>query len=195
VGEDPTNPQIRLKRADVLLRLKRVEDATKDLEFALVKMPDDARPPNVLGNIAFAQKRFAVAEDWFRDALERDPNHYFALFHLGMLQIAGRRHEEAASTFRHVLRLKRAGDAPQARAKNNLGCALIKGKIDLAEGIRLIEEAVREEPEAADLRLSLADALINLERPKEAIPHLVKAREIAGDLPRIAKLMERAKGE
>jgi tetratricopeptide (TPR) repeat protein len=149
----------------------------------------------MLGNIALARKQYAVAESWFRKALERDPNHYLSLFHLGMLQSARRNHRAAADTFRHVLRLRREGEAGRARAKNNLGCALIRGKIDLVRGLRLIEEAVSEEPEAADLRLSLADALINLGRPKEALPHLEKAREIAGDLPRIAKLMERAKGE
>jgi len=194
VKEDPTNPLIRLERAEVLLHLKRTADATVDLEFALERMPGDPRAPNMLGNIAFATKRFTVAESWFRKALERDPNHFLALFRLGMLQIARQDHEEAASTFRHVLRLKRANEDRRARAKNNLGCALIKGKIDVEEGIRLIEEAVREEPEAADLRISLADALINLDRPKEAIPHLEKAREIAGDRPKIKRLLERAGG-
>ncbi len=192
MAEDGANPLVRLKRAEVLLQLKRIPEAVRDLEYAAEHMPEDPRPANMLGNVAFSRKDFVTAEARFRQALKRDPNHYFALFRLGMVQIVTARYDEAAGTFRHVLRLSDDDESRKARAKNNLGCALIKGKIDPSKGIALIEEAVAGEPEALDLRLSLADALINQGRPALAIPHLEKAKEIAGNTPRIEKLLERA---
>jgi thioredoxin-like negative regulator of GroEL len=192
MAEDGENPVARLRRAEVLIQLKRIDEAVADLGFAAEKLPEDPRPPNMLGNVAFARQDLATAEAWFRRALGRDPNHYFALFRLGMIESLTGRHREAADTFRHVLRLSHDSGRSAARAKNNLGCALIKGKIDEAGGLGLLQEAVAEEPQAVDLRLSLADALINLGRPEEAIPHLEQVKGSAGDQPAIERLLRRA---
>lgn len=83
------------------LRDGRTHEASIELNKALALFPDDANL-HFLNGLAYSQMDRAggrsvleLAETGYRLALEFDPGHWLAAWHLGLIQLAQRRHQEA----------------------------------------------------------------------------------------------------
>jgi arylsulfatase A-like enzyme/Flp pilus assembly protein TadD len=188
VAEDPVNPQMRMERAQIMIRLGQEEKALPDLQFASEHITDDPRAANLLGKYHHQAGRLDQAEAAFRLALTRSPEHYQSRFHLGSVLLDQTRYQEAVAIYRRLL----LAQPKDARAMNNMAFALLRGDFDREEGFRLLLQAVDAAPRDARIRLSVADALIRDGRPEEAVPHIERARKLLGDHPDVLEMMERA---
>jgi Tfp pilus assembly protein PilF len=119
---------------------------------------------NQLGTISYHRAQFKEAEQYFRRALEADPDSYAPLVNLGgVLLDLGEFHE--AWNFNVLAATKEPGDA---LAHSQLGItAFHLGKLDLA--VEQLREAIRLDPgHFSSPQLVLADVYLRLRRPGDA---------------------------
>jgi len=99
----PDNESIALGRADLLLRLDRLDDALVDYRRAIKRWPKSALSLNALGyTLADRTEEYAEAEKLIRKALKYDPDSPAIIDSLGWVLFKLGRHEEA------LLELQRA---------------------------------------------------------------------------------------
>lgn len=145
------------------------------------------------------------AERWLKRAVAEDPNNLEAEYYLGRVHYTQNRFDEAAATFRRVLK----ADPQHGKAWNNLGQALeglnepagaetayrealklaadatelpalnlgtlLLNRGDLHEALPLLEKAAAIRPESALARFRFGSALVKAGRDAEAEPHLAAA--------------------
>lgn len=104
----------------------------------------DGRSPRTLNTLAclcVGEKRFPEAEQYFAEALEREPGNAEARFNLGFVREHLGRHEEAIEAFCEAVRLKPSID----RAWYGMGlCYAAQGRHD--EAARALQKAAELQP-------------------------------------------------
>lgn len=189
----PGNPNPLIYRGLSHLRLGRPEEARRDLKAALERSPGDATARTALAELEWASGEVAAAERRVRGVLEEAPDSVEARILLG--QVLLDRGEAAAA----VPELQRARELSPHRSDivYLLARALLRsgqeeaGRGRLAEfqerrrreeRIRILEVAVRSEPEAVERRLELVDLLLEDGQVGRAVPHLATLlRQRPGD--------------
>lgn len=78
----PNDPAIRMRLADVLLKLERNDEALPNAEYAAVQMPKDPEAANILGKVLIANGDKARAIGEFMRAVELKPDHAEAKLNL-----------------------------------------------------------------------------------------------------------------
>jgi tetratricopeptide (TPR) repeat protein len=176
------DPVIRIRLADVYLRLDRLSDARALFQDLVEVYPAVARAG--LGEIALRNGRFSEAVQHLEAALDRAPDAASIHYSLGMAYRGLGRLEEARS---HLARHGASGLRPAdpvvdalntllrgERAQMNLGRrAYEAGQFDEARSA--FEKAVDAAPSSAAARLGLGMALAQLGREREAVEHLTEA--------------------
>lgn len=152
-----------LQNAFALNQAGRLEDAKKAANAILKIQPREANALYLLGIIAHQQGDAKKAAQWFEKSHKADRNNPAAVSGLGILRLEQGRHKEAARFFEQVLKAMPNDPATH----NNLGlCFERLGALEKA--LDHFGRAVALAPAYSVSRLSLAQALIRLERKDSA---------------------------
>ena len=200
--------ELELVRGQVALAVGELESARASAERARRQAPGEAGGLLLLGGVDEAEGRLADAEAAFRGALELDPAAGQAVVGLGRVAEARGRTDEALASYERsrqlapieaeglwrlaALEIERGRpDAAQAvlavlpprlarspaAAARLASAERLAGRLDLAT-LRL-QGALREHPDAPELRLAKADVLEDRGRPAAALAVRRKAHEKA----------------
>jgi tetratricopeptide (TPR) repeat protein len=172
----PDDREAYLALAQMNSRLKRWKDAEESIQKALqlaTKPEDKLYAQFLAGSIYERQKKFDVAEEYFRKVIAEDPRNATALNYLGyMLADRGTRLEEALGYIRRAVQL----DPQNGAYLDSLGWAYYKvGNYDQAEeNLRKAVEKMDTDPTVHD---HMADLYIKTGRLKQAVIHWERAME------------------
>lgn len=176
VSKEPGDPYLRLELAKLAARLGRMEEAAEHAETALEGAPED---PDVLFVVGEVFQRLAARDPEYGDrartvleqALEAAPADVQALHALGRQYQRQGDLEAAEETFRRLMALQ-----PGERTATFLLQTLLDlGKEDAAR--ELLREVLDQDPEALEMRFTLADLLAEAGRGEEALEVLQAAPE------------------
>lgn len=123
-----------------------------------------------------ARGRLGEAALVYRDILEKDPNHFGSLHHLGLIKAQQGSSDEALGLIRRAL--EQRPDAAEARF--NLG-TILQMMQRYEEAIAKFESAVAIKPGYAEAHINLGTALCALNRHPGAIAHFAKALALKPD--------------
>lgn len=176
---DPTFQQVYYDLALALINLNKPQDALDTLEKA-----HDKFPPNFVGEffagLAFSRmkdytnalKHFEGAEIIARATETNRLTHIF-YYQLGSTYERVQKYDEAETYFKKCLGLS----PDYSEALNYLGYMWAERGTHLPEARGMIEKAVKQEPKNAAFLDSLGWVLFKLEKPKEALPFMLRALE------------------
>jgi Tfp pilus assembly protein PilF len=159
-----------------------VEAAEKHLEHAVELAPQFAMAWNTLGTMAYQTRRFALAEQRFRQALKQDPTAYEPLVNLGGVLVTVHKLDEALEVNVHAA-LTRPGDA---LANSQLGMTYFElGQFDAA--VKYLERARTLDPaHFSHPQLFLAEIHLRRGEKREAALVLEEFLEHHPDYPQAA---------
>jgi len=131
-----------------------LEKALEKLSRARQIKPDYPPIYNALGVLHQNMREYSIAEDYFKFAIELNPDDSSALNNYGLLLCNAQRYEEADEIF-----LRAASNplyATPELAYNNAGtCAVNNGQIELAE--KYFNEALRRNPRVGPALIQMAE--------------------------------------
>jgi tetratricopeptide (TPR) repeat protein len=210
----PTDPLVRLHYGLGLHALGRHAEAATEFRACAPLMPADPAPYLNLSAALLALGDARGAIDAARRARRRDQGLPQAVYMVGMAYLAAERFRDALDAFAATLRLDpnladawvnigvvryRQDDIEGAKtamrqalaiapghvgAAGNLGAFLrLSGQVEAAE--RLLADVLERNPEAAEVRINQAAALLSEERPAEALA-LLEDRTAPAD-PQLAR--------
>ena len=169
------------------LEKRDVEAAEKHLEHAVEVAPGFANAWNTLGTIAFQTRRFALAEERFRQALKQDSTAYEPLVNLGGVLVTMHKLDEALEVNVQAT-LTRPGDA---LANSQLGMTYFElGQFDSA--VKYLERARQIDPgHFSHPQLFLAEIHLRRGQKREAASVLEDFLQHHPDYPQ-AEIMRRS---
>ena len=173
---DPNNAAARISYARVLYLSARPDDAAAELEHALASDPDNPLGPFMQGVLHQQQGDLAAAEAAYLRAVEIDPGHSGALFHLANLYFDSGRYAEAAAAYRRVL----AADASVAPARLLALVAAARAGANEADAVAALEALIDAHPKDMQLRYALVRLLAAAENATLRDPP--RALRLAADL-------------
>jgi len=168
------------------LEKRDVEAAERRLEHAVELAPRFAAAWNTLGTIAYQTRRFPLAEQRFRQALQQDPASYDPLVNLGGVLVTLHKLDEALQVNAHAT-LTRPNDA---LANSQLGMTYFElGQFDSA--VKYLERARQIDPaHFSHPQLYLAEIHLRRGRKAEAASVLEDFLQHHPDYPQ-AEIMRR----
>jgi len=126
----PNSAKVEYNKAEECLARQDLKGAIDCLKKAIEIAPQFAAAWNHLGTIAYQTKQYQQAEEYFREALERDPEAYSPLVNLGGALLAQGRIADSLPANERAVKAK--PDDPLAHSQ--LGQSLyFLGKLDEAE--------------------------------------------------------------
>lgn len=144
--------QLRTQLVEVLVQVRRFDDAEELVQGVLAKDANDARMLAMRGFIRMSQGRSKEALDALAAALKVDPNYAPALYYRGLLRL--RTNDLAAA----VDDLSRARDLSPTNVDMRLSLAdALKRRGQLEESTKELEVALRASPSRRDVRQRLFD--------------------------------------
>jgi len=173
-GRHPSDVSVRQLLTQALVATGHPEEAVQELEEAHAAAPRDAELSFLLASGYLRLKKIEAAERLFAAVLKIRP---LPQTHV----LIGRAYRDAGEYGRARAALKRALqlDPRVRRAHYYLGCTAV-----LEEGVVRLEEAIAEfraelalAPKDPITSLRLGMALVEAQRPKEALPYLLLAAE------------------
>lgn len=174
------------KQTDQLLAEGKFDEAAKLLNQLIADRPDLPRLRLNLGQIQLRLGNLPQAIRIFRDAVERFPEDPTARFALGTALESSQRLEAAASAYSEAARLKpdyAEAHYRQGRIWNQMG------KPELA--LPSLQAALAADPGLVRAQVQLAQTLVVLNRPAEALEAARRAARLAPQDPEAAQLLER----
>jgi len=174
------------ENAQRALEKRDAATAEKHLERAVELAPQFATAWNTLGTIAYQTRRFALAEQRFREALKQDPSAYEPLVNLGGVLVTLHKLDEALEVNVHAT-LTRPTDA---LAESQLGMTYFElGQFDNA--VKHLERARRIDPaHFSHPQLFLAEIHLRRGEKKAAADVLEDFLTHHPDYPQAAKVRE-----
>ena len=164
--------ELHYKLGDGHFRDREVSQAIRELVFALKADPNHSRAHHLMGFLYIGRRDYDQALSHLRRAVEIDPGFLQAQNNLGTCYLALCRWDEAAGIFRSLTG-NPLYQTPYI-AENNLGLALFhKGRS--LEASRHFQRSVFLNPRFCVGHNNLGMALIELDRPEEALAALGKA--------------------
>jgi tetratricopeptide (TPR) repeat protein len=173
----PQDPMVDIRLARSQLNAGKGQNAVATLRSAIKKFPDEPAIKNELASAFEHQKKYAEAEDVFREIITTDPKNADALNSLGyMLAERGQRLDESVSFVERALTL----DPGNPAYLDSLGWAYYKqGRVELAE--RPLREAGEKLPSVSVIQDHLGDLLARRGFQQEAIDAWQRALDGDGD--------------
>ncbi len=187
-----TDPRPVYAASSILLDAGRNEEALAAADRALAVAPERADGLYQRGAVLMSLERLAESEEMFRQALQAQPTHAATLSDYAVLLMSGGRNGEAAGLLERLLEL-RPGDAAarshldRVRAVREsgggpheelppaaLGRELMRNR-DFRAAEAPLDRAVLLDPGDASLRIDLASALWENNKPAEAERHAREA--------------------
>jgi tetratricopeptide (TPR) repeat protein len=164
-----------LAQAQLLLSMRRAEEAERALQAARVRFPDSAAVLTALAEVRSQAGRSAEAQALAQEALRKNPDYRPAMLLLARDHFRARRLELALFTLTAIL--DGYGVENPARDKDNGEAHLLRALILKEQGRRraAIDEfrrAVQARPDLLEARLNLAVLMLEAGNAEEAAPLL-----------------------
>lgn len=185
----PQDPMVDIRLARSQLNAGRGQSAITTLQSAIKKFPYEQAVKIALASAFEHQKKFAEAEDVFREIITADPKNADALNSLGyMLAERGQRLDESVSFVERALTL----DPGNPAYLDSLGWAYYKqGRVDLAEPP--LREASEKLPSVSVIQDHLGDLLARRGFRQEAIDAWQRALDGDGDSITLSEVEDKIK--
>src|SRR5580700_5914754 len=100
----PSSPDSLLQSAAQAISASNLDRAEHELDLVLSSTPDDARALDLLGVIRVLRHSENEAEDFFKRAVQKNPQFAPSHAHLGLLYLQLRREDEALTELRAATR-------------------------------------------------------------------------------------------
>jgi tetratricopeptide (TPR) repeat protein len=175
---DPLAPVAALRRATLLDRLERTDEAAEELDRLAVAFPDAPQPHARLGDILRARGRYAEAAAAYDRAIARlrepGPRDWAVFYARGIAHERSGDWERAEADFRRALELS----PEQPYVLNYLGYSWVEQGRNLDEARRMLERAVQLRPNDGNIADSLGWALFKLGDLNGAVHWLERAVEL-----------------
>lgn len=187
------------QRADTFGELGRLyhtydfyDPALEQYQRAEQIQPQNPQWPYLEGQALRSLNRLDQSVARFRHALELDPDQVPVLVRLGEVLNDLDRPEEAEAPLRRALEL----DPQTAAASAALAQSLVKRNVQLDEAVQLLEQALKQQPDATQLYTPLGLALRDLGRTDEALTRFEKVGEgeVSLEDPWMRQIKELAEG-
>ncbi|MDJ0388476.1 tetratricopeptide repeat protein [Roseomonas sp. E05] len=176
--DDPLAPVVMLRRASLLDRMDRPDEAIATLRALAQSQPDAAQPQARLGDLLRRRGRFAEAAEAYTAALGRvgapQASHWPLFYARGIALERSGDWPAAETDFRHALQLS----PEQPYVLNYLGYTWVEQGTNLAEARRMLERAAELRPQDGNIADSLGWALLKLQDLPGALRWLEKAAEL-----------------
>lgn len=172
-------PEATLLRANLVRALidrGEYSTAQQHVDFLLMKEPNNSRFWQQAGLIAVHTSRNEAAENYFRQAIDRNPNDPTFHTNLGQLHAQQGKWEEAIACFEQALQLD--SRFHEARRRLIAACAN-RGDLDLA--CELSEELCNYLPDDAGAHLLRAKVYIQAEKNSDAVEALRSCIDVQAD--------------
>lgn len=177
-GSDPLAPVAALRRAALLDRLDRTDEAAEELNRLAAAFPDAPQPHARLGDILRMRNRYAEATAAYDRAIERlhsrGPRDWAIYYARGIARERSGNWPGAEADFKHALELS----PEQPYVLNYLGYSWVEQGRNLAEARRMLERAVQLRPNDGNIADSLGWALFKLGDLNGAVHWLERAVEL-----------------
>lgn len=174
-ADDPLAGMVGLRRAALLDRLDRPDEAAAEFRRVAAMFPGASQPYARLGDMLRARQRWAEAGAAYDEAIRRVPApsavHWPLFYARGIARERENRWPDAEADFRRALELS----PEQPYVLNYLGYTWVERGEHLAEARRMLERAVALRPQDGNIADSLGWALYKL-----------------GDIPGAVRWLERA---
>ena len=171
-----------LRRARLLAELNRVAEAREMLGVLRDQFPPLAnRLRAAEGELLSQQRDYPAALQVYDNALAASPDDADLLYARGLLHERMKRFDLAEADLRKLI----ARDGNDARALNALGYLLTVNTGRYDEAAKLIGKAAELTPDDPAVLDSLGWVLFKQGKPREALPHLLKAQSLLPD-PEVA---------
>jgi len=209
-------PEVCRSYIRFLMTRFRISEALHILDGWEKDFPEDPGPYVIRGMITANQLRWPEAEELFRQALARDPNHDDARMRLAEAQVEQLKFSEAESNLAIVRDLSLEGTVWKARCAAHLGrldeaqkllqdaavrkpgSGLVYGELgqlqlmkkDFSAAVQSLKAALLAEPVNTQFQYSLAQALMSSGKTEEAQEHfrVVKDASVALEsLPQLTR--------
>jgi predicted Zn-dependent protease len=153
----------RLSLAVLFLARQEYHLAREQLEAAVQEDPANLPSWELLARLAQEQGDAALLDTSVRALLTRNPDHFLQYMNRGIAFYQKGQRAEAEQAFREGIRRKR-----DPILLNNLATLIQERGGDLEEALRLINEAVRQQPRHGGLRRTRAEIYLAMGRPEAA---------------------------
>jgi len=165
--------------ATVYIKINKLAESIdcRQKAFALEPRLITAESLNDLGTAIGQEGKFEEAINYYKKAIELQPNYYLAYLNWGISLNQIGQFNEAIEHLQKALQLK----PDSGEAYGNIGKALIELN-KISEGIAYYEKAVKLQPNSATAHFNLGTALTQQDKFEEAIAELQKAVELQPDL-------------
>ncbi len=185
-----SRPDVIYQLAGALHRAGRLAEARSELTVAATQWPEDARLAYLLGLVAHEMDGEDAALPHMLKVIELEPGHPGALNYVGFTWAErGERLEEAEAMIRRALEARPDDGA----IIDSLGWVLFRqGAFERA--VEVLREAAARQPEEAEIRFHLAEALRALGQREAAAAEYRRAIELADD-PEEKARYEKAAGK
>lgn len=180
---DPVSWPVRIRLAENLNRLKKVDQAEVLLEQLTVERPQRYDALISLGDLRRQAKRFDKAAEAYSHAILRigklESRHWPVLYARGIAYERDKQWPKAEADFKHALVL----EPDQPYVLNYLGYSWVEQGINLAAARKMIEKAVDLRPTDGYIADSLGWVLYRLNDLKGAVRFMERAAELQPEDP------------
>jgi tetratricopeptide (TPR) repeat protein len=177
-ANDPLAGMVGLRRATLLDRLDRTEEAIAEYRRVAAAFPGASQPHARLGDMLRTRSRWAESAAAYDEAIRRVPSptagHWTLFYARGIARERGGDWARAEADFRRALELS----PEQPYVLNYLGYTWVERGENLAEARRMLERAVALRPQDGNIADSLGWALFKLGDMPGAIRWLERAVEL-----------------
>jgi tetratricopeptide (TPR) repeat protein len=157
--------------------LERRGEAVSHLEAALRIRPDSPETHNNLGLCLSDAGLCDAAIPHFETAIREAPHVCSTHVNLGICLMKKQRYPEAVTEFQRALSL----DPSRLLAQINLALSLANIPGREKESVEAFESVLKLHPDLVDAHRGLAELLVKLDRPDDAITHLEAAERVQPD--------------
>jgi tetratricopeptide (TPR) repeat protein len=175
-----TLPQADAVRADFLVYNQRVKDARPLLDRVLRDDPGNASAHETMGYLEFRQGNLSEARKWYEQAVKLNSQSFLAYYYFAAITVnGGQLDPENKSQVEISLRTAIKLNPSFAPAYDELAVLYGMRRENLDEAHTLALNAVQLDPGNLHYRLSTANILLQMQRPRDAIAVLQNARSLA----------------
>lgn len=164
----------QIKEVQKLLNKHKVDAARALLDELALLRPQDPKVLSLLGVSELKKSQYVQAEQYFLQALEKDPRFSEAHFYLATLYLQQEQYEKAIEEYQKVS----VFDPAHIQAEINLGLAF-ENNWRLREAQSIYQRILQEAPQNTTVYQHLARILKKLGKIQESIYCLEKALELA----------------
>ncbi len=174
-----TAPQADALRADFLAYNRRTQDSKALLDHVLHDDPNNVAAHETMGFLAFSDSNFSEAKKWYQQAVELDSQNYLAHYYFAVISMQSPLDANAEKQVENSLRQCIKLNPSFAPAYDRLAVFLGRAQRDLKEAHMMGLSAVSLDPTNVGYRVNVANVLMEMDQPQNAVAVLRNAMKLA----------------